>query len=32
MTAPFGSGLTLAGTYYKEIVRPLLDEEFPQLE
>ena len=29
MTASFVSGVELASLYYAEIVRPLLDEEFP---
>src|SRR5258708_32242427 len=32
MAAPFIPGLALAGAFYEEVVRPLLDEAFPQLE
>lgn len=32
MAAPFIPGLALAGAFHDEVVRPLLDEAFPQLE
>jgi hypothetical protein len=31
MAAPFMPGLKLARAFYEEVVRPLLDEAYPQL-